>query len=197
MREKMSFKYNIFNEIRNKTTGHDALLSNVSELGLPEGTRALHILWMYPDVLNVFGGRGDLMALMRVSCSMGLPAEMKRLDSLHEEIPFNWADIIYYASGDMSCMEDILKATEDKIEEFHAFAKNGGMIVAVSSSGALLADEYKRIDGTSTRGLGLLHMTMTEREKIHGDDLWFRTSDGLEVTGNQIQLMDVSLGDGQ
>lgn len=193
----MSLKYKIFNEIRNNTSGHDAVLSNVKSLGLPETTRALHILWMYPDVLNVFGGRGDLMALMRVSCSMGLPAEMRRLDSLSDEIPFDWADIIYFASGDLTCMEDILKSLKTREKEFRTFAGNGKMIAAVSSSGALLADEFIRTDGSSVSGLGLLHMTMTEREKVHGDDLWIMTEDGIEVTGNQIQLLDVTLQDGQ
>ena len=193
----MSLKYTIFNEIRNNTRGHDSVLSNVSALGLPEDERALHILWMYPDVLNVFGGRGDLMALMRVCCSMGLPAEMKRVDSLSDDIPFDWADIIYFASGDLTCMEDILRAQEDRREDFKAFADRGGMIVAVSSSGAILSDEFRKAGGTSVKGLGLLHMTMAEREKVHGDDLWFRTNDGIEVTGNQIQLLDVALKDGQ
>ena len=193
----MALKYKLFNEIRNNTSGHDAVLSNVEALGMPESTRALHILWMYPDVLNVFGGRGDLMALMRVSCSMGLPAEMRRIDSLSDDIPFDWADVIYFASGDLTCMEDILDALRGKESDFRAFADRGGMIIAVSSSGALLADDYSTIDGSKVNGLGLLHMTMTEREKVHGDDLWIRTSEGTEVTANQIQLLDVSLADGQ
>lgn len=193
----MSLKYTIFNEIRNNTSGHDAVLSNVKQLGLPEGTRALRILWMYPDVLNVFGGRGDLMALMRVSCSMGLPAEMKRLDSLTDDIPFDWADFIYFASGDLTCMEDILNKLQERAEEFRTFAEQGKMIVAVSSSGALLADKFSKLDGPEIRGLGLLHMNMTEREKVHGDDLWIRTNDDIEVAANQIQLLDVALDEGQ
>ncbi|MBQ6314836.1 MAG: hypothetical protein IJI11_04450 [Mogibacterium sp.] len=187
----------IFNEIRNNTKGHDAVLSNVRALGLTDSARALHIVWMYPDVLNVFGGRGDLMALMRVSCSMGLPAEMKRLDSLSAEIPFDWADIIYFASGDLTCMEDILAALEDDRDSFRTFAEKGGMVAAVSSSGAILAKEFIKSDGTAVKGLGLLDMTMKERDKVHGDDLWFRTEDGMEVAGNQIQLLDVELGAGQ
>lgn len=193
----MSLKYTIFNEIRNNTSGHDAVLSNVRQLGMPEGTRALHILWMYPDVLNVFGGRGDLMALMRVSCSIGLPAEMRRLDSLTDDIPFDWADLIYFASGDLTCMEDILRAQKNKAGDWKTFASDGGMIIAVSSSGAILADEFTQQDGSSVSGLGLLHMTMTEREKVHGDDLWIRTEEGIEVTGNQIQLLDVTLSERQ
>lgn len=189
--------FRTYNEIRKSKAGHDQVLSNVTALGLPEDTRALHILWMYPDVLNVFGGRGDLMALMRVCTAMGVPAEMRRLDHLADEIPLDWADIVYYASGDLTCMEDILRVTMPRQDDLRSFAAGGGMIVAVSSSGAILADEVTKLDGTSMKGLGLLHMKMTEREKVHGDDLWIRTDSGLEVTGNQIQLLDVALEEGQ
>ncbi|MBQ6389252.1 MAG: hypothetical protein IJH90_06435 [Mogibacterium sp.] len=193
----MSSNYKIFNEIRKNTSGHDAVLSNVSELGFDKDTRALHILWMYPDALNVFGGRGDLMALMRISCLMGLPTEMRRLDSLADDIPLDWADIIYFASGDLTCMADILKVQKTRQEDYRRYAESGRMIIAVSSSGAVLADETIMSDGTSVKGLGLLRMKMTEREKIHGDDLWFTTREGIEVTGNQIQLLDVELEEGQ
>ena len=193
----MSSNFRLYNEIRKSTSGHDSVLSNVAALGFPEDTRALHILWMYPDVLNVFGGRGDLMALMRVCTAMGVPAEMRRLDHLADEIPLDWADMIYYASGDLTCMEDILKVTMPRQNDFMSLAENGGMIVAVSSSGAVLADEYVKQDGSSVQGLGLLKMKMTEREKVHGDDLWIRTDAGIEVTGNQIQLLDVELAEGQ
>ena len=193
----MSFSYKIYNEIRKETTGQDSVLSNVKALGLPDSTRALHILWMYPDVLNVFGGRGDLMALFRIGCAMKMPVEMRRLNSLSEEIPLDWADLIYYVSGDMTAMEDILKAHRGRLEDFRAYAQSGRMIVAVSSSGAILADKLEHLDGSETAGLGLLHMTMTERSKIHGDDLWIRTKSGLDVIANQIQLADVKLAEDQ
>ena len=193
----MSSDFRIYNDIRKKTKGHESVLSNLDGLGLDENTRALYILWMYPDVLNVFGGRGDLMALMRVSTAMGVPVRMRRLDHLSDEIPLDWADLIYYASGDLTCMEDILRVTMPRKDEIKAFAQKGKMIVAVSSSGVLLADRFIRKDGTSVESTGLLGMTMTEREKVHGDDLWIRTESGMEITGNQIQLLDVSLSEGQ
>ena len=58
----MSSDFRIYNEIRKNTKGHESVLSNLDGLGLDDNTRALHILWMYPDVLNVFGGR---IALVR------------------------------------------------------------------------------------------------------------------------------------
>ena len=45
----MSSDFRIYNDIRKKTKGHESVLSNLDGLGLDENTRALHILWMYPD----------------------------------------------------------------------------------------------------------------------------------------------------
>ena len=189
----MADSYQLFNDIRENASLEDGVISNVKALGLPAGSKALHILWMYPDVLNVFGSRGDLMALMRVSCAMGIPAEIKRVNTLYDEIDFERADIIYYAAGDLSCMDNIMKRNEELEDEFRKFAQSGRTIIAISSSGAILAEELIRLDGSSVRGLGLLGMKMTERKKVHGDDLWIKTSEGMELIGNQIQLADIEL----
>ena len=193
----MADSYQLFNEIREAASREKGAISNVKALGLKADAKALHILWMYPDVLNVFGSRGDIMALMRVSCAMGIPTEIKRIDSLSENIDFEWADIIYYPAGDLSCMDNIMKRNEELTDEFRAFAENGGTVIAISSSGAILAEELKRLDGSSVRGLGLLGMKMSERKKVHGDDLWIKTSDGTELIGNQIQLADIELTENQ
>lgn len=182
----------IFNEIREKTKGHDTI-SNRDALGAAEDAKALHVLWMYPDALNVFGSRGDLMALLHYASLMGIPVEMKRINKLTDDIPLEWADIIYFASGDLSCMPDILKALMPHAEGFKNAAEKGKTIVAVSSSGVLLGNEYTNLDGEKISGLGLLDMNLKEREKVHGDDLWVRLSNGMELLGNQIQLVDVEL----
>ena len=193
----MADSYQLFNEIRENASLEDGVISNVKALGLPEGCRALKILWMYPDVLNVFGSRGDLMALMRVGCAMGVPVEIKRVNSLSDDIDFDKADIIYYPAGDLSCMESIMKRNEVMAGKFREYVGSGRMIIAVSSSGVLLAEEFIKQDGSVVKGLGLLGMKMKERKKVHGDDLWIKMENGTELIGNQIQLVDVILEDNQ
>ena len=60
--------------------------------------RAIHIAWVYPDILNIHGGRGDIMALSKISEKMGLSVEIKKCERLSDDIPFEWADIIYLTS---------------------------------------------------------------------------------------------------
>ncbi len=159
--------------------------------------RAIHIAWVYPDILNIHGGRGDIMALNKISEKMGLPVEIKRCERLSEDIPFEWADIIYLTSGELKCMPEIVEAFERQRDGLKKYIEKGGLLLAVSSSGAVLGNGLEMLDGSVIKGLGLLDMMWKERESVWGDDLWFSTEYGFEIMGNQIQIAEVKLGEGQ
>lgn len=160
-------------------------------------SRAIHIAWLYPNILNIHGGRGDLMALKRIAGIMGMNVEIRRCESYADEIPFEWADIIYMTSGEIKCMSEIVEAVKRQQSKLEEFLANGGSIWAVGSSGAVLGKSFERLDGTAVEGLGLLDMIWRERTSVWGDDLWFSLKDGTQVMGNQIQVADIYLSEGQ
>ncbi|MDO4745927.1 MAG: hypothetical protein Q4B18_05180 [Bacillota bacterium] len=160
-------------------------------------SRAIHIAWLYPDILNIHGGRGDIMALNRIGAMMGLDIEIRRCESLKEEVPFEWADIIYMTSGEIKCMPEIVKALDSQRAGLDEFIAKGGSLWAVGSSGAVLGDKLELANGNEIPGLGLLGMAWKERASVWGDDLWFATDFGFEVMGNQIQVADVVLAEDQ
>lgn len=172
-------------------------LNNLEALGLPEDTKCLSILWMYPDILSLHGGRGDLMALLRFATMANLPADIRRVTHLTDPVDLDAADMLYFCCGDLSCVPDVVKALEPRLEDLRAFADAGKMIVANGSSGAILAKELRILGGPTVPGLGLLNMRFTERGSIHGDDLWMDAIDGVEVIGNEIKRTDVALEPGQ
>ena len=55
-----------FNRIRSDADRNRLEISNETEVSGSNGFRFLHILWLYPDVLNIHGGRGDIMGLMHI-----------------------------------------------------------------------------------------------------------------------------------
>ncbi len=190
-------KFSMFNNIRAGASRGDALVSNVGALGLPEGTRPVRVLWMYPDVLNLHGGRGDLMALLHYSCLLGLPCEIRRINGFSDDFPFDAADLIWFPSGDLSVMKDVCAALAPHAGGFRAFAQKGGYVFAVASSGAVLAKRTVWLDGGVTEGMGLLDMEFTQRERPHGDDLLVDIPQGLRIVATQIQMADCTLLDGQ
>ena len=46
-----------FNRIRNNANRNTLNISNESEVSGDNGFKFFHILWLYPDVLNIHGGR--------------------------------------------------------------------------------------------------------------------------------------------
>lgn len=168
-------------------------IHNLDVLGLPADHKRVRILWMYPNSLHIHGGRGDLMALLRFATMAKLPIEICRVDRLTDEIPLENAHMLYFCCGELECAADIVKALESQKEALFAFAEAGNVIVANGSTGAILGKDLKLADGTVIPCLGLLGMHSVQRTSIHGDDLWLDAIDGIEVIGNEIKRMDVTL----
>jgi len=159
-------------------------------------TPSIHILWMYPNMLNLHGDRGNLMALMRVCDQLGVSARMTRIDRLSDSFEIANADLIWFGPGELTVIKTLAERLAPRVEEFRAFVEDGGPMLAIGTSGALMAGEVARKDGSGFDGLGLLNMSVTERKAIYGDDL-IVTADGQELGGFQIRMTDARLGDGQ
>ena len=177
-----------FNAARSMVSRADSVLRN-----LVPGERPLRLLWLFPDVVNLHGGRGDIMALLHVADLMQLPLEIIRHDSPEQPLDFARVDLIFLNSGELKCGPELTAALRGQMAELQAFLSRGGLLIAVGSSGSVLARETRLLDGSSWTGLGLLDMQLQERSSVWGDDLWFRTEEGIEVIGNQIQVADVML----
>ena len=54
-------------------------------------TEQITVLWLYPDILNLHGDRGNLMALERIGRLTGLPVELRRVDKLTDPLPLEQA----------------------------------------------------------------------------------------------------------
>lgn len=189
--------FKLFNEIRSESHYTDTEISNHKALGIAEGERGVHILWMYPDVLNMHGSRGDAMALLRFSNIMKLPCTIRRINKLTDEIPFDWADMIFFPSGDLSAVEDLVKALVPVKQKLKDFINSGKVVFTVGSTGAIFGKGVSYLDGRKVRGLGILDMVFRQRQRVSGNDLWINLPDGEELVGVQIQMADVKLGKDQ
>ena len=190
-------QFDKLNRIRNKFDRKSETLTNASEVTGESGFRCLHILWLYPDVLNIHGGRGDVMALLHMCDLLNIPVEIRRSDDLREDEDWTWPHIVYMTAGELKCVDKVSQALIRQGEGIRRFISRGGFLIANGSSGAALAKSTELFDGSVIQGLGLLDMTWKERDSVWGDDIWVRTEDGLDVIGNQIQVADVTLGEGQ
>lgn len=72
----------------------------------------LNITWLYPDLLNLHGDRGNLMAFERVGKAMGLDVKINRIDTFAQEIDFENSDIIFMNAGEIKTAASIVKASK-------------------------------------------------------------------------------------
>ncbi|MBO5005378.1 MAG: cobalamin biosynthesis protein CobQ [Clostridia bacterium] len=155
----------------------------------------LNIVWAYPDMLNLHGDRGNVMALERIAKQMDIKTNIKRIDSYEDKIDFNSADIIFFNPGELKVMPSIIEALEKQREELEEYINNEKIIVVIGTTGSIMAKETKRIDGSSINGLGILDMNCTERKMVYGDDIHFslKEDSSQELIGCQIQMIDTEL----
>ena len=155
--------------------------------------KTVNVGWMYPDCLNLHGERGSVQAFERIGGEIGLDVRIRRIEDFDDPVPFDALDLLFFAPGEITCLEHIRPALEKQRPALEAYLKKGGWLIAVGTTGLLFGRETVREDGSTFAGLGLLDMTAREREFVWGDDLHFRLDDTkMEVFGSQIQMADVT-----
>lgn len=156
------------------------------------------VLWLYPDILNLHGDRGNLMALERIGSLLDLPVAVRRVDKLTDPLPLEEADLLVLTSGEVKNMPHVADALRRDRDALDRYVARGGHLLAIGTAGAVLARETQRLDGASFLGLGLLPMRCQERPQVYGDDIWFSLPDDpeLKLMGNQIQVIDTTLLEG-
>ena len=98
----------------------------------------LNITWLYPDLLNLHGDRGNLMAFERVGKAMGLDVEIKRIDTFAQEIDFDGSDIIFMNAGEIKTAESIVKNIKKYGDAVYKFAESGKPIIAIGATGMVV-----------------------------------------------------------
>jgi len=156
----------------------------------------LRILWLYPDILNLHGDRGNAMALVRVCGELGVEPHLTRVDRLGDPLDLESADLILIGDGELAVMGAIVEALRPYAQKLDEMVDAGVPMLVTGTSAAIVARETLRTDSSSIPGLGLVDMTVVEREEILGDDL-ILDADGEELGGIQIRMTDMRLDLGE
>lgn len=153
----------------------------------------LNILWMYPDILNLHGDRGNLMAFERIGNMLDVKVNINKIETYNDEIDFENNDILFFNVGEIKVMPAIIEALKKYKEDIKKFIDNNKTIILIGASGAIMAKKTIRKD-SEFEGLGFLDMDLVEREKIYGDDILFNLKENnMEIIGCQIKMVDTIL----
>jgi CobQ-like glutamine amidotransferase family enzyme len=127
----------------------------------------LRVCALYPDLMNIYADRGNLIVLERRCAWRGIAFELSA-SGLGEQLDPAAHDLYYMGGGQdrdqRLCAEDLLAR---KRAALHAAAQRGALVLGVCGGYQLLGNSYT-LDAEEIEGVGLLDIT-TVRE--HGPRL--------------------------
>lgn len=157
--------------------------------------KELNISWCYPDMLNLHGDRGNLMALKKVGELLGLEVKIDKIETFEQKIDFENTDILLFNPGELKTVETIIEQLGKQREGLEKYIENDKVVIVIGTTGAVFAKKVTRLEGKEIEGLGFLDMNCTEREMVYGDDIIYTMIDDedTKIVGSQIQIIDTKL----
>ena len=161
---------------------------------------------LYPDLLNLYGDRGNIQSLKKRCEWRGIEAEVKEF-SLDDEIDFKELDVVLLGGGadrEQRLVCDRLKEHCDTLKEY---VENGGVLLALCGGYEILGKYYETAS-ERIEGLGLLDMyteyreprlishVVLENEKFGHKIIGFENHAGRTSIGNNVALGTVIFGNG-
>lgn len=124
---------------------------------------------LYPDLLNLYGDRGNIQCLVKRCEWRGIDVEVKEI-FLEDEIDFSEFDIILLGGG--SDREEMMagKRLSEKKEELKKYVENDGVMLALCDSYPLLGNSYQ-IGDNKIEGLGIIDMYTERKENRMTDNI--------------------------
>ncbi|MBQ9064333.1 MAG: glutamine amidotransferase [Blautia sp.] len=117
---------------------------------------------LYPDLLNLYGDRGNIKCLEKRCEWRGIEAETIRFE-LNDKISFDNLDIVLLGGG--SDREQMIVCTrlQEIREDFQQYVEDGGVVIAVCGGYQLLGHYYRTEQG-EMKGLSLVDLYTEQGE---------------------------------
>jgi len=136
--------------------------------------------WLYPDLMNIYGDRGNILTLLKRAEWHGLEPKLVELGrgatGEMEDV-----DIFFFGGGqdrEQALIYDDLK--EFKQESLQKAVASGAQILAVCGGYQLLGHYYQTADGERFDGIGLIDVRTEAGKKRYIGDIVIETKiDGL------------------
>ena len=115
----------------------------------------LNIIHLYPDLLNLYGDRGNIACMQKRLEWRGIDAKVSTCTNSDHSINLENADIIFVGGGSDREQEIVCSLLLKKKDEITNYVENGGVLVAVCGGYQLLGKYYQTAN-SKIEGLGIL-----------------------------------------
>lgn len=148
------------------------------------------IAYLFPDLLNLYGDKGNIIALRKRLKDRGIEPIVKHY-SVDDAIDFNGTDILYIGGGSERSEEIALKRLMELKEDIKAYAENGGVILGVCSGYEMLGN-YIKTGKTKKDALGILDIHTDYGKKRMIGDVILESGDFGSIAGFENRYGEVS-----
>lgn len=134
-----------------------------------EGDLKINICHLYPDLLDLYGDRGNILALAARCRWRGFAVEVERA-SLGDELNFRAMDILFIGGGSDReqglLVEDLMK----RRDELKTAVADGLVVLAICGGYQLLGEYYQTGGGEKIPGLGIIDVrTVAGTQRLIGN----------------------------
>ncbi|MGI6069190.1 MAG: type 1 glutamine amidotransferase [Blautia sp.] len=117
---------------------------------------------LYPDLLNLYGDRGNIQCLMKRCIWRGIEAQTITYE-LEDVIDFSQLDIVLLGGGSDREQRLVCEKLQSIQPQFKEYVENGGVVIAICGGYQLLGKYYKTAEGTM-KGLDLVDLYTEQGE---------------------------------
>ena len=149
---------------------------------------------LFPDLLNLYGDRGNIQCLLQRLRWRGIEAEVKTF-SIDDEIDFSALDIVLLGGGSDREQMLVCNRLKEIKAEFKAYVEDMGVVIAICGGYQLLGKYYETDEG-KIDGLDIVDMyTVQEKGRLINNifiksDLFEMPIVGFENHGGRTYIND-------
>lgn len=116
----------------------------------------LTIGWLYPDLMSIYGDRGNIMTLFHRGQERGITVTVKPISLYASLLELKSADILFMGGAQDRQQTIVAKDLETKKETLKEMIESGIPGAYICGGYQFLGKYYKEADGTKIEQLGLL-----------------------------------------
>lgn len=113
------------------------------------------ICHLYPELLNLYGDRGNIITLVRRCEWRGLKVQVREV-TLGSPVDFSDVDILFLGGGSDREQNLITGDLENRAPDLNRAIERGLVILAICGGYQLLGKFYRTLEGREIPGLGLI-----------------------------------------
>lgn len=151
---------------------------------------------LYPDMLNLYGDRGNIIALTSRMMSRGIDVQTSAI-TMGKAFNADDYDILFIGGGqdfEQDVLLDDLKKGKDV--EIKKAIQNGVPMLAICGGYQMLGKYYKTYDGKMLEYMGALDFYTEGKEERMIGNYAYKTKEGIEVVGFENHSGRTYLGKG-